>query len=106
MKILAAWSEEILSVTRIIAAFMFIQHGTTKLFSFPGEPYLPFDFFSINPGLACVLELSLGPLLLIGLFTRQCAFVLSGLSAAAYFMAHAQYSLLWTKINGGEPAVL
>jgi putative oxidoreductase len=105
MTFLAKWSEEILSALRIVASFMFIQHGTQKLFGFPVEQRMEFELMSLNPGLAGVLEVILGPLLLVGLFTRPIAFVLSGLMAFAYFMVHAGRGF-WTLANGGESAVL
>ena len=105
MKFLEKWDQEILSVTRIVAAFMFTLHGTQKLFGFPIDPRGPFELMTLAPGLAGILEIVLGPLLLIGLFTRQSAFVLSGLMAFAYFMAHAPRSF-YPIANGGEDAVL
>ena len=105
MPLLAKWSSEILSLLRIVAAFMFIQHGTQKIFGFPVEERMPFELMSINPGLAGLLEVILGPLLLLGLFTRQVAFVLSGLMAFAYFMVHAPQGF-WTLANNGDSAVL
>ena len=105
MPFLSRWSEEILSLTRIVAAFMFIQHGTQKMFGFPVEERIPFELMSVNPGLAALLEVILGPLLLVGLFTRPIAFVLSGFMAFAYFMVHAPQGF-WTLANGGDSAVL
>jgi len=105
MTLLSKWSEEILSALRIVAAFMFIQHGTQKLFSFPIEARQPFELFTLNPGLAGVMEVVLGPLLLIGLFTRPVAFLCSGLMAFAYFMGHAPRGF-WTVANAGDAAVL
>lgn len=98
-------AEQVLSIFRIVAAFMFMQHGGQKLFGFPieprGEPPMLFSLL----GLAGVLEVFGGFLLLIGLFTRPVAFVLSGLMAFAYFMAHAPRGF-WTIGNGGDTAVL
>lgn len=105
MSILSKWSGEILSVLRIVAAFTFIQHGTQKLFSFPVEARGPFELMTLNPGLAGLLEVVLGALLLLGIFTRQVAFVLSGLMAFAYFMVHAPRGF-WPLVNGGEAAAL
>ncbi len=105
MRFLSKWSEHILSALRVVAAFMFIQHGTQKIFGFPVEARGPFELFSLSPGLAGILEVVLGPLLLVGLFTRPVAFVLSGLMAFAYFMAHAPRSF-WTLANNGDAAVL
>ena len=105
MPFLTKWSEEILGATRIVAAFMFIQHGTQKLFGFPVEQRMPYELVSLNPGLAGILEVVGGAMLLVGLFTRQVAFVLSGLMAFAYFMVH-QPRGFWTLGNGGDSAVL
>jgi putative oxidoreductase len=105
MAFLSKWSEEILSLQRIVASFMFIQHGTQKLFSFPVEARAPYELMTLSPGLAGLLEVVLGPLLLVGIFTRPIAFVLSGFMAVAYFMAHLPRGF-WTLENGGDGAVL
>ena len=105
MKFIEKWDQELLSVLRIVAAFMFTLHGTQKFFGFPVDPRHPFDLWTLAPGAAGVLEIVLGPLLLIGLFTRPAAFVLSGLMAFAYFIAHAPQSF-YPIANGGEDAVL
>ena len=99
------WSQELLSALRIMAAFMFMQHGGQKMFGFPVAGNREFDLFTLNPGLIGVLEVFGGALLLVGLFTRQVAFVLSGSMAFAYFMAHAPQDF-WTRANGGDAAVL
>ncbi len=104
MTFLKKLAPEILSLLRIVSAFMFIQHGTAKIFGFPismgpGE----LDYFSLI-GLAAILEVAGGFLLLIGLFTRPVAFILSGEMAFAYFMAHAPNGF-WTLMNHGESAV-
>ena len=62
------------------------------------------DLFSLS-GIAGVLELFGGALLLIGLFTRPVAFLLSGLMAFAYFIAHAPRGF-WPIANGGELAIM
>lgn len=105
MRFLNRWSGEILSLLRIVAAFMFIQHGTQKIFGFPVAARGPYELLTLSPGLAGLLEVILGFLLLLGLFTRPVAFVLSGFMAVAYFMAHAPASF-WPIENGGESAVL
>lgn len=102
--ILATWQPRILSVLRIVSAFLFMQHGGQKLFGFPAEQRYPFELFSLS-GTAGVLELFGGFLLLIGLFTRPVAFVLSGLMAFAYFIAHAPQDF-WPLNNGGELATM
>lgn len=96
-----------LSVLRIVSAFLLIQHGSAKLFGFPHVAY--FDGLQILSliGFAGILEFFGGLLLLIGLFTRPVAFVLSGLLAFAYFIGHASKGfVLMPTLNGGESAVL
>jgi putative oxidoreductase len=104
---LARWSPELLSVLRIVAAALFMSHGTVKLFGFPlaeGKEAMQLAVGSL-PWIAGVLEVFGGALLLIGLFTRPVAFLLSGEMAVAYFKAHAPNGS-WPTINGGEAAVL
>jgi len=102
---LARWTPELLSVLRITAAFTFLQHGSAKLLKFPHVAMFDnLQYFSIY-GVAGVLELVGGILLLIGLFTRPVAFVLSGTMAAAYFIAH-NTPFFSPMLNGGEAAYL
>ncbi|MEX1201124.1 MAG: DoxX family protein [Methylophaga sp.] len=101
---LAAWQPRVLSILRIVTAFLFMQHGAQKIFGFPAEQRYPFDITSLS-GVAGVLELFGGALLLIGLFTRPVAFLLSGLMAFAYFLVHAPQDF-WPLNNGGELAAL
>ena len=101
---LNTWRPRILSMLRIVAAFLFMLHGTQKMFGFPAPARAEFDLFSLS-GVAGTLEVFGGALLLIGLFTRPVAFLLSGLMAFAYFIAHAQ-SNFWPLLNGGELAAL
>ena len=99
------WAHRLLSVLRIISAFLLMQHGCQKLFGFPDTQHVAaIHLFSLL-GLAAVLELFGGFLLLIGLFTRPIAFILSGLMAFAYFMAHAPRGF-WPMMNNGELAVI
>src|SRR5512143_2495619 len=77
---LSTWSPYLLSVLRMVTAFLFMQHGAQKLLSFPAPPTTPPALFSLL-GLAGILELFGGLLLFIGLFTRPVAFVLSGFMA-------------------------
>lgn len=102
MSFLSPWQSHILSVLRIVTAYMFILHGTSKVFGFPVDMSANFSWMSIY-GVAAALELVGGSLLLLGLFTRPVAFVLSGHMAVAYFMAHAS---LFPMVKGGEPAAL
>jgi len=94
----------LLSVLRIVAAFLFIEHGTMKLLGFPAPFPEPVTLTSLI-GIAGLLELVGGALLLIGLFTRPVAFILSGEMAFAYFMAHAPQGF-WPILNQGESAIL
>jgi putative oxidoreductase len=98
------WAPRLLSVLRIVAALIFMAHGTQKLFGFPASPNPGPALFSLY-GLAGVLELVGGALLVLGLFTRPVAFVLSGMMAVAYWMAHAPRSLYPVQ-NGGDAAIL
>jgi putative oxidoreductase len=103
--LLATWTPRLLGILRIITGFLYLQHGTAKLF---GAPHVAmFDGLQIWSlmGVAGILELVGGALLLLGLFTRPVAFILSGQMAAAYFMAHAPQGFL-PILNGGELAVL
>ncbi len=94
----------LLSAMRIITAFLFMQHGTMKLFSFPGEPPFGNPEFLTLFWWAGVLEVFGGLLVLIGLFTRPVAFLLSGQMAVAYFMVHAPQGF-WPIMNGGSLSV-
>ncbi|HEX5613296.1 MAG TPA: DoxX family protein [Burkholderiales bacterium] len=101
------WRPRVLGVLRIVTAYLFIPHGTAKLFGVPQMKMFDGVHLMSLTGLAGVLEVFGGALLLIGLFTRPVAFVLSGFMAVAYFMAHAsQGSVLLPLLNGGELAVL
>ena len=99
------WSSHILSVLRIVAAFLFMPHGAQKLFGFlsPQHAVLP-PLFSLL-GLAGVLEFFGGLFLLLGLFTHPVAFILSGEMAVAYFMVHAPKGF-WPLRNGGDLAAI
>ena len=85
----ATWTPRVLSILRIVAAFMLIAHGAQKLFGFMAPPGMPaFPAFS-QMWIGGVLEFFGGLLLLLGLFTRPVAFILSGMMAVAYFQMHA-----------------
>lgn len=102
---LAVWAPRVLSILRIVAALIFLLHGTQKLFGFPAPPAtgLP-PAFSLY-WIGAILELVGGLLLLIGAFTRPVAFILSGEMAFAYWMFHAPRNLYPT-LNGGDAAIL
>jgi putative oxidoreductase len=102
-----ALSPYLLSVLRIIAAFLFIQYGTTKLLAWPGAviPGGGTVPLMTQGGIAGLLEMVGGALLLVGLFTRPVAFLLSGEMAFAYFIGHAGEGF-WPVLNQGAPAVI
>src|SRR5215204_2464618 len=102
---LSSWAPRILSVLRIITGFLFLWHGSQKLFAFPPSPQMPpADAFMIFAG---VLEFGGGLLILLGLFTRWVAFILCGMMAVAYWMAHGTSGKGFLPLmNGGELAVL
>lgn len=101
----ATWTPRLQSVLRIVLAGLFFEHGTAKLLHIPHVP--SFDNVQLMSlvGAAGVLELVGGFLLLIGLFTRPVAFILSGEMAFAYFMAHGPRNVL-PILNGGELAAI
>jgi putative oxidoreductase len=98
------WAPQVQGLLRIVTAFMFVQHGSLKLFGVPAMEGMQKVQLMTLPGLAGVIELVGGTLLLLGLFTRPVAFILSGEMAAAYFMAHAPGGVL-PILNHGELAV-
>jgi putative oxidoreductase len=104
---LTAWAPRVQSILRIVTAYLFMLHGSTKLLHLP---YIArFDHVQILSlaGVAGILELVGGALLVLGLLTRPVAFILSGEMAFAYFMAHASKGhALLPLANGGDAAVL
>lgn len=105
--VLEIWRPRALAVLRIVTAYLLIPHGTAKLFGVPHQAM--FDELQLISllGLAGILEVFGGLLILVGLFTRPVAFVLCGFSAVAYFMGHAsQGHVLLPMLNQGELAVL
>ncbi len=94
------------SLVRIAAAYLFVLHGTAKHLGIPFIEGMSGISSMSLPGIAGWLELVGGTLLLLGLFTRPVAFVLSGQMAFAYFIAHAPRTPLLPLMNGGESAVL
>lgn len=100
------WSPLFLSLLRAVTGFLLMQHGMQKLFGFPGAGgHMNVQLFSLM-GLAGILECFGGGLVLLGLFTRPIAFLLSGETACAYFMAHFPHNHVWPILNGGGLAVL
>ena len=102
----SSWAPYVLSILRIIAAFLFLQIGTAKLFAFPAALMPGGGTASLTSlaGVAGALEVVGGALLLMGLVTRPVAFLLSGEMAVAYFIGHAPQGF-WPVLNGGAPAV-
>lgn len=105
---LASWSPRILSVLRIVSAYLLLLHGTAKLLGVPFVPMFADLQIASLYGVAGIIELVFGALLLVGLFTRFSAFIASGFCAAAYFIGHVagKGQLLFPLLNGGEAAVL
>jgi putative oxidoreductase len=100
---LANTSPVLLSILRIVTGFLFIQHGTQKWLLFPGGTTRA--TVENLGGIAGLFELVGGALIIVGLFTRPVAFVLSGVMAFAYFIGHAPQGF-WPLLNRGELAAL
>jgi putative oxidoreductase len=102
-----SWAPYLLSIMRIVAASLFLTYGSAKLLAWPaaimpGGGTAPLTSLA---GVAGALELVGGTLLLLGLFTRPVAFLLSGEMAVAYFLGHAPQGF-WPVLNQGAPAVI
>ena len=95
----------VLSVLRIFTGLDLLQHGTGKILGFPVAPMFANVQIGSLTGIGGLIELIGGILFTIGLFTRPVAFILSGFTAAAYFMAHASKGF-YPLLNGGELAAL
>ena len=105
MNFLDKYSGQLLSVLRIVAGLLFLEHGTAKLLDFPHVAMpMAIDVGSL-PWIAGVIEIVLGALIVLGLFSRLAAFIASGEMAVAYFMVHASKSI-YPLQNGGEAAIL
>ncbi|MFK4809772.1 DoxX family protein [Devosia sp. ZW T5_3] len=100
---LSAYAPRALAVLRIIAALLFIAHGTQKLLGFPATDMSP-PVFSIF-WFAAIIEIVTGVLIAIGFFTRPAAFIASGTMAFAYFIVHAPMNFFPVN-NGGDAAIL
>jgi len=92
-----------LSILRIVAALLFLEHGTSRLFGWPSP--IPTPALLSMYWFAGAIELAGGILLLLGLFTRCAAFVMSGEMAFAYFISHAP-SGFFPILNRGDGAIL
>jgi putative oxidoreductase len=98
------WAPRVLGVVRIVTTLLYMEHGTQKLLGFPPSPNPGPPLFS-HLGLSGLLEIVGGFLVLVGLFTRPVALILSGHMAAAYFIAHAPQNF-FPALNGGDAAIL
>src|SRR5271156_3947804 len=105
MGFLKGWTPQLLSVFRIMFALLYIEHATAKLFHFPHVAM--FDSVQVMSlfGVAGIIELVGGLLLVFGLFSSIAAFILSGQMAVAYFMVHAPQGF-FPLLNMGEGAIL
>ena len=103
---LTAWAPRVLSLLRIMTALLYMEHGTQKMLNFPidgpGADGTPLPPMALASG---ILEIVLGALVALGLFTRPAAFIASGHMAAAYFIAHAPQSF-WPVANGGDASIM
>ena len=103
----APWPGRLLAVFRIVAGVIFITSGTMKVFGYPANPMPnmpPIELWS-QIGIGGILEVVGGLLIVLGLFTRPTAFILSGMMAVAYFQFH-QPQAFWPTQNGGVAAVM
>ena len=98
------WAPRVLSILRIVAGLLFLEHGTQKLLGFPAGEHGGPEVMSLF-WWAGVIELVAGALIVLGLFTRAAAFIASGEMAFAYWMAHAPQSP-WPVNNGGDASIL
>lgn len=104
---LDSWTPRALSLLRLVTAYLYLQHGTAKLLHVPHvQMFDQVSLLSLD-GVAGMLEIVGSLLMLLGLFTRPIAFILSGEMAVAYFVAHVpQGNFFMPALNGGEEAVL
>ena len=102
-----AWAPQLLSLLRIVLAFLYIQVGAAKWFAFPAAVMPGGGTAAVGslPWFAGVIEVIGGTLILLGLFTRPVAFILSGEMAVAYFYGHARLGF-WPVLNQGTLAVI
>jgi putative oxidoreductase len=104
MNFLRPYSAQLLSLLRIMSGLLLLQHGTTKYLNFPVGPMNNATPMTMS-GAAGLIELIGGVLIVIGLFTRPVAFIISGMTAVAYFYAHAHQGF-FPILNRGELAAL
>ena len=106
MTLRSEWEPRVLSIVRIVAGVLYLQHGLNKLFNFPPTPtHVPYNVFSVVPGVAGLIEVFGSLLLIFGLFTRPVAFIMSGEMAIAYFYAH-QPRNFFPMLNMGDSVIL
>ena len=101
---LESWTPRVLSIVRIVVGLIFLEHGTQKLLGFPPHPRGGPTMLSLSWS-AGAIELIGGTLLVLGLFTRPVAFILSGEMAVAYWLSHAPRNF-FPVINQGDAAIL
>ena len=104
-KFFSKWQPIALSLLRFITGLMLFQFGVAKILKFPPDSPLANVEITSLFGIAGCIELVLGALLILGLFTRPVAFILSGEMAFAYFIEHAPHSF-FPLLNEGNEAVL
>jgi putative oxidoreductase len=102
---LAKWQPMVLSLLRFMSGLLLLQHGTGKILGFPVLANFANLQIGSMVGIAGLIELIGGILLVLGLFTRAAAFITSGMTAVAYFMVHAPKGF-YPILNGGELAAL
>ena len=103
---LTSWEPQALGVLRIITGLIFLEHGTQKFLSFPPGEMAGIGWALSHPGhYAGVIELVAGALITLGWFTRPAAFIASGMTAVAYWMAHAPQNFFPVN-NMGDAAIL
>lgn len=101
----STWAGPLMSLMRFVFGLLYFMHGTQKAFDWPAEFGMPLEVLS-KFGAAAGFELVGGLLLMLGLFTRPVAFVLSGVMAVTFFMMHVPNRGFWPLANGGEAPVL
>ena len=104
MSFLDRYSPQLLSILRIVAGLLFLEHGTSKLLGFPHSPM--FDHLIPLLLAAGIIELVAGALILLGLFSRIAAFVASGEMAVAYWIYHVPQGGFFPALNQGDAAIL
>ena len=107
---LAKYQPQLLSVLRIVAGILFLEHGAQKILNFPPMPAamahgIPPSFMPIITA-AGIIELLGGALITVGLFTRLVAFICAGEMAVAYWMVHFARGGFFPANNGGDAAIL